>query len=71
MLLREVLFFSGKDLNIASDKVKTIYRRDNLGFVYQSSHLMPEFTALENVMVPLLIKGIKKTRCSKKKLWIF
>ena len=41
-----------------SERTKT--RRDNIGFIYQAHHLMPEFSAIENVMMPLLIKGVNK-----------
>lgn len=41
----------------ASDKVKTEARLKNIGFVYQFHHLLPEFSALENVIMPLIIAG--------------
>ena len=44
-----------------SDADRTAMRRSQLGFVYQSHHLLPEFTALENVMMPQLIAGLDRT----------
>lgn len=43
-----------------SESERTKTRRDNIGFIYQAHHLMPEFSAIENVMMPLLIKGVNK-----------
>ena len=42
------------------DKIKTNLRKKNIGFIYQFHHLMPEFTALENAIMPLLINGVNK-----------
>lgn len=44
----------------ASDKVRTRLRRDEIGFVYQFHHLLPEFSALENVVIPQMVAGISK-----------
>ena len=50
---------------ITSDKLAQI-RNSKIGFVFQFSHLLPEFTALENVMIPALIAGVKKNVAVKK-----
>ncbi len=43
-----------------SDAERTRIRRTEIGFVYQAHHLLPEFTALENVMLPQMVKGLRK-----------
>ncbi len=47
----------GRDMTRASDRDRTTVRRQAIGFVYQFHHLLPEFTALENVMLPQLANG--------------
>ncbi|MDE3016536.1 MAG: ABC transporter ATP-binding protein [Pseudomonadota bacterium] len=48
----------GEDVSGASDGVRTYVRRRQIGFVYQFHHLLPEFSALENVMLPQMIAGV-------------
>lgn len=50
----------GTDYSKAGDKERTLARRNKIGFVYQFHHLLPEFSAIENVMMPELIKGHSK-----------
>jgi lipoprotein-releasing system ATP-binding protein len=47
----------GQDAGRLSDPDRTRIRRDRIGFVYQFHHLLPEFTALENVVLPQMIAG--------------
>lgn len=54
------IHFDGRRLTGASDAELARYRNDQVGYVWQSYHLLPEFTALENVIMPLLIAGEKR-----------
>ena len=45
---------------------KTLLRGSTIGFVFQSHRLFPEFSAIENVMIPQLIMGKSKTKAEKK-----
>ncbi|PIE11589.1 MAG: ABC transporter [Rhodobacterales bacterium] len=49
---------AGKDMVGRSDRRRTITRRQDVGFVYQFHHLLPEFTALENIVLPQLADGV-------------
>ena len=50
----------GESCNDMNDDNRTRMRRHNLGFVYQYHHLLPEFTALENICIPQIIAGTSK-----------
>jgi len=65
----EVLL-TGENLAQMSENEKCRLRNETLGFVYQFHHLLPEFTALENVCMPLLIRGIKPKIIEEKGLHI-
>ena len=58
--------FLGHDLQKASDLKRTLIRRREIGFVYQFHHLLPEFSALENVVLPQLIDGKKPQQASNR-----
>lgn len=54
------VYVGGTATSTLSDTDRTQIRRTDIGFVYQSHRLLPEFTALENVMLPQMIRGLKK-----------
>ena len=51
------VFVAGQKMSALSDAARGALRNRALGFVYQFHHLLPEFTALENVMLPVLLTG--------------
>jgi lipoprotein-releasing system ATP-binding protein len=57
---------AGKECGALSDDRRTQLRRSTLGFVYQFHHLLPEFSALENVMIPQMIAGIGRGAAREK-----
>ena len=54
------IYINNKIVSKLDNSARTKLRRNSLGFVYQKIYLLPEFTALENVMIPQLIIGIDK-----------
>lgn len=61
----ELLLF-GSDSSNLTDAERTQMRRTSIGFVYQSHHLLPEFTALENVCMPLWLNGVRGKQANEK-----
>ena len=55
------VYVGGTATSALSDAERTQIRRTDIGFVYQSHRLLPEFTALENVMMPQMIRGLKRS----------
>jgi lipoprotein-releasing system ATP-binding protein len=60
------VIIAGEDCGNLPDERRTELRRRALGFVYQYHHLLPEFSALENVMVPQMIAGVPRGRAREK-----
>lgn len=63
----EVLYDNVNVATYSSDKLAA-FRNNNIGFVFQFHHLLPEFTALENVCIPAWIKGVGKKEAEKRAL---
>lgn len=57
------VYLDGKLASSLSDSNLNTFRNEHIGFVFQFHHLLPEFTAIENVMMPGLIKKISKSKC--------
>jgi lipoprotein-releasing system ATP-binding protein len=55
-----------RDCGGLSEEERTLLRRSTLGFVYQFHHLLPEFSALENVMLPQMIAGVSRSAARDK-----
>lgn len=54
------LFLQEQDVSKLNDEEKTKLRGQNIGFVFQFHHLLPDFSALENIIIPQVINGISK-----------
>ncbi|MHB8811528.1 MAG: ABC transporter ATP-binding protein [Desulfobulbaceae bacterium] len=62
------LLFDERDLTAMGERELSGHRNRNVGFIFQFHHLLPEFTALENVMMPGLIRGMDLTELHKRAL---
>jgi lipoprotein-releasing system ATP-binding protein len=60
------VYVGGTPTSQMSDIDRTQIRRTDIGFVYQSHRLLPEFSALENVMLPQMIRGLKRSETVKR-----
>jgi lipoprotein-releasing system ATP-binding protein len=60
------VFIAGQNCTILDDNARTRIRRIGIGFIYQFHHLLPEFTALENVVMPQLIAGCTKANARQR-----
>jgi lipoprotein-releasing system ATP-binding protein len=60
------IYLDGAPTSGLSDAVRTRMRRNSIGFVYQAHHLLPEFSAVENVMMPQMIRGLGKSEAHKR-----
>ena len=60
------VLIGGEDCGSLSDDRRTMLRRAEIGFVYQFHHLLPEFSALENVMLPQMIAAVPRRQAREK-----
>ncbi|HUY68094.1 MAG TPA: ABC transporter ATP-binding protein [Alphaproteobacteria bacterium] len=60
------IVINGSDASALDDKGRTALRREAIGFVYQYHHLLPEFSALENVVLPQMIAGAARAEAHKR-----
>jgi len=58
--------FNGRPLSEFKSEKLELFRNKDIGFVFQMHHLMPDFTAIENVMIPALIGGAPRNECFEK-----
>jgi lipoprotein-releasing system ATP-binding protein len=59
------VYFRGDDVFTLNEGALATFRNRSIGFVFQFHHLLPEFTALENVMMPALISGVAREEARK------
>jgi len=57
---------NGQSMAKASDRRRTRMRREGVGFIYQFHHLLPEFTALENIVLPQLANGVSNSDANER-----
>ncbi len=64
------IFYNDNELLLERESLVERFRNQNIGFVFQFHHLLPEFTALENVMMPALVAGwtVREARAAAKEL---
>jgi lipoprotein-releasing system ATP-binding protein len=65
------VYFGGQSLNSLSDDQAADFRNRKIGYVWQFHYLLPEFTAVENVAMPLLMRGVAKSEADNEALrWL-
>ena len=60
------VYLDGAPTSGLTDAVRTRMRRNSIGFVYQAHHLLPEFSAVENVMLPQMIRGLTRGEAKRR-----
>jgi lipoprotein-releasing system ATP-binding protein len=56
------IIYEGVNVNLLKEKQLSKFRNQNIGFVFQFHHLLPEFTALENVCIPAFVANLSRTK---------
>jgi lipoprotein-releasing system ATP-binding protein len=60
------VYLEGSPTSNLSDAARTRLRRNTIGFVYQAHYLLPEFSALENVVLPQMIRGLERAEAQRR-----
>lgn len=60
------VLLGGRDMAGLGDKARTEVRREDVGFIYQFHHLLPEFSALENIVIPQLANGVSEPQAKSR-----
>ena len=60
------IIYMGEDCELMTDHQRTKLRRHEIGFIYQFHHLLPEFSAIENIIMPQLIAGLTKIEAANR-----
>ena len=60
------IMIDGKEVAMQNEKALSAFRNKSIGFIFQFHHLLPEFTALENVCIPAFIAGVSKKQAAQK-----
>lgn len=60
------IVIAGQSAEKSNSRARTTMRRDHLGFVYQFHHLLPDFDAVENVVLPQLVAGKPRAECEER-----
>jgi lipoprotein-releasing system ATP-binding protein len=60
------IYINGTNCTFGNDRLRTHIRRNHIGMIYQFHHLLPEFSALENVVIPQMISKIKRKEAEKR-----
>lgn len=68
---RGSMTIDGEDVTYYSDYWKTLFRRKNIGFIYQHINLFPHLTALENALIPLLSHDVSPAKYKEKAIELF
>ena len=60
------IIIEGKEVAMQNEKALSAFRNKSIGFIFQFHHLLPEFTAIENVCIPAFIAGVSKKQAEQK-----
>ncbi len=60
------VFFRDRNIRLYTEDEESLFRNEKIGFIFQFYHLLQDFNVIENIMMPLLIKGVKQDEAIKK-----